>query len=657
MTERSDRPGKGRAATDFFGRQEDARRAARRLVVLYVVSVIAVVGMLLGPLCLIKAAFVHVLGLDRIYGITPFPHVLTLCVLGSGLVALMVWVSWVRIRELRDGGWVVMRSIGAIPIDADSTDLYHRRLLNVVQEMAIAAAVPVPDLYLLQRESSINAFVAGHGPADAALCVTRGCLDRLNRDELQGIVAHEFSHIVHGDMRLNIRLTGLFAGVFFMASTGRSMMSDAAFSGIGIFTILAGSVMFLVGSLGHFLGQLTQAWISRSREYLADAAAIQYTRQQLGLAGALKKTLALGEGSFLLGFDPTEIAHMLFGRGRRQQPLLASHPTVPARIQALGMEYNEHDIAGIVKAWQEPAQRTEMGVAAIATATPARAVTAPAAAPAASVAASTAIPAVGQVDDTALAHASRSLQSLPEIWISAAQSTEDAPAMILAFTLSARYGQFQFERIQAQFDAATSKRVATLFQAGGEIPRHAQLPLLILALPSLRKTHSIKLEKMRLVLMDWTREDGRIDMHEYCLLYLFRMYTREALHPAGTRIAGAARLYDCRVQFGLLCALMAQQGGIDDARARAVWQVVMDRAIPGHDVTYAAPTIWQTTLDSLLSILDELRPDHKKLVIDGLSAIVLVDRKVTLEEAELLRLVCACMHCPLPPFVNSARVG
>ncbi len=663
MATGSNRPGKGRAATDFFGRQEDAKRAARSLVVMYVLSVITVVAMLLGPLCLIRAGVVHALRLDEYQGIALYPQVTTLCVIGGGLVALMLGVTLFRIYTLSDGGYVVMRDIGAIPIDPDTTDPYHRRLINVAQEMAIAASVPMPDLYLLQRESGINSLVAGHGPGDAALCVTRGCLDRLDRDELQGIVAHEFSHIVHGDMRLNIHLSGLFAGIFVLSTWGRALMVWGAVRKNGLFAVMGGFAMFMVGSIGYVIGRLTQAFISRSREYLADAAAIQFTRQQRGLTGALKKTLALKEGSRISEFDPTEIAHMLFGEGRKHNALLAAHPTVPARIEALGSHYDEREILRIIQAWEAPDPQTptsSSAPAAPATVPPAGPVPAPvvtaAPVPAAG-AAIPAMPAVGQVGDAALAHAARCLQSLPEAWLKAAQGDGDVTVMVLAMTVSADNRVDQLQRIEARYDRGRRMQVFALLKDGGVLPIQARMPLLALALPSLRKMDPYRLGMLQQALHEWSHADGRVDLHEYCLVHLFRMYVREITQPGARRLMGAARLFDCRVQFGLLCALVAREGGASDDRARSLWQAVMDRAIPGHGLTYTVPSAWQTTLDSQLAVLDELRPEHKKIVVSSLSAIILVDRKVTLAEAELLRLVCACIHCPLPPFIDTATIA
>ncbi|MGN6328954.1 MAG: M48 family metalloprotease [Rhodanobacter sp.] len=639
------------------------------MLVLFALAVVSVLVALVGALALGKYAFMHYFGLAYA-GYSPWPATSTMVGIAITATVAMAWVSWMRIRELGQGGAVVMEWIGAREIAPDTTDLVHRRLNNIVQEMAIASSIPPPDVYLLAHEHGINAFVAGHGTTDAAICVTRGCLEKLTRDELQGVIAHEFSHIVHGDMRLNIRLIGLLAGVMFLATTGRSLIygdfssgkKDPTFYMLGQYSI--GLILLCVGSIGHLAGRVVQAAVSRSREFLADAAAVQFTRQTLGLVGALRKIQALSTGSALHGFDSSEVAHMLFGEGDRWSRLLATHPAVPVRIRALGMPYREQDILRIANAWKTtvPAADVNARHASIAGLVPSppttdahafdtiRTVETPRAATPQTVIAS-----IGHATETAVQTAKRLISSVPARLLDAATTATGAQALILSLAVGIERGwrAAQLDGIEQHMGTATRTQVEALLDASTRLAPMARLPLLQLALPRLRRKSRAQGQILMQALEALVHADGRIDLFEFCLVRLVRLHLAETAHPAHARFAGPARLFDRRADFATLCAILAGRGGVDGDTARRIWRQAMDRVLPGHGLTYAVPPAWQTALDGLLQRLDALRPIDKELAIEGLATVVLADQRVTVEESELLRLICACLHCPLPPFLTA----
>ena len=207
--------------------------------------------------------------------------------------------SLYRISSLGSGGSAVAMQMGGMPVPEDTADPQLRRLRNVVEEMSIASGVPVPAVFVMEQEPAINAFAAGYSPSDAAVAVTRGTLDKLNRDELQGVIAHEYSHILNGDMRLNIRLMGVLFGILALGLIGRKILMFGGRSRErGAAAILvAALVAILIGYIGIFFGRMIKAGVSRSREVLADASAVQFTRQTQGIAGALKKIAGVQEGS------------------------------------------------------------------------------------------------------------------------------------------------------------------------------------------------------------------------------------------------------------------------------------------------------------------------------------------------------------------------
>ncbi len=304
---------------DFFAHQDRARRRTHLLVVLFVLAVISIVAVV----DLVALAF---LGLGTDPDGLVYSPALSLAAVRESL-PLLIWVSLLtagaiglaslfRILTLRSGGGAVARGLGGVMVNADTTDPQLQRLRNVVEEMAIASGVPVPQIFVLEQEDGINAFAAGYSPADAAVAVTRGALRTLSRSELQGVVAHEFSHILNGDMRLNIRLIGILFGILVLAIIGRLMLSvrhgqtskhTAAIAMIGL-------ALVATGYIGLFFGRLIRASVSRQREFLADASAVQFTREPEGIAGALKKIGAAPAGSALAA-DSEEIGHMLFAAG------------------------------------------------------------------------------------------------------------------------------------------------------------------------------------------------------------------------------------------------------------------------------------------------------------------------------------------------------
>ena len=285
---------------NFFEHQAAARRDSSRLVFLFVLAVIGIVA----------AVDIATWAATGSSAALAFATVATLATIGLG--------SMYRIASLRGGGEPVALQLGGVPVPENTTDPGLRRLRNVVEEIAIASGVPVPTIYVLEHEAGINAFAAGYSASDAVVAVTRGALDRLNRDELQGVVAHEFSHILNGDMRLNIRLVGVLFGILMIGLIGRKILTHGRLGGSRSVSVvlIAAIVVMAIGYIGLFFGRMLKAGVSRSRETLADASAVQFTRQAQGLAGALKKIGGLHEGAKLNDRgDAEEVSHMLFGDG------------------------------------------------------------------------------------------------------------------------------------------------------------------------------------------------------------------------------------------------------------------------------------------------------------------------------------------------------
>jgi Zn-dependent protease with chaperone function len=319
---------------NFFEAQYQARKRTRWLVLWFALGVLGTVATLYGAAIAITYYVGHV---DQSFGFS---------IAAIGLVVILLG-SFLKLIQLGQGGAVVARDMGARPVDPSTRDTAERRLLNVVEEMSIASGIPAPQVWVMDDEESINAFAAGTEPGNAVVAVSRGCLKELTRAELQGVVAHEFSHILNGDMRLNLRLTGWLFGLMMIAMLGRGILSilrhvrvrssgdNKNSAGLLLAIVVSGAAVWLIGSVGVFFGRLIQAAVSRQREYLADASAVQFTRDPQGIAGALKKIL-VQQGGSLHAPRAAEAAHMFFSSpGSFLSGWLATHPPLSERIRLL----------------------------------------------------------------------------------------------------------------------------------------------------------------------------------------------------------------------------------------------------------------------------------------------------------------------------------
>ncbi|GAA3932085.1 M48 family metallopeptidase [Litoribacillus peritrichatus] len=250
-----------------------------------------------------------------------------------GSVSLATWFT------MRQGGGKIAKMMGGRIIPANTHNKDEKRLLNVVEEMALASGLPVPELYVMDNEHGLNAFAAGYSPNEAAICVTRGLILSLNRDEIQGVIAHEFSHILNGDMRMNVKLMSILSGLIAVGQLGRWLIESGFHSGHdskggNILFILIGILIWALGSLGVLCSRIIKAAISRQREFLADASAVQFTRQTYGIASALYKISTHRYGSNLISRHAEDLSHMCIGQTMniRFANALASHPPIEDRI-------------------------------------------------------------------------------------------------------------------------------------------------------------------------------------------------------------------------------------------------------------------------------------------------------------------------------------
>jgi Zn-dependent protease with chaperone function len=648
---------------DFFAHQESARRQSRRLIVLFGLAVFAVAAAITAVVVFVVAIGQAGEG-EELSGSVLERNPILPWVTAAVVLAVIGLASLWKTARLRGGGGIVARALGGTQVPSDSRDPAYRRLRNVVEEIAIASGVPVPGIYVLEREAAINAFAAGFAPGDAVVAVTRGALDQLSRDELQGVVAHEFSHILNGDMRLNLRLMGVLFGLMLIGLAGREFLLNArggsgGRDGAAIF-VIALAVM-IIGFLGLFFARLIKAGVSRQREFLADASAVQFTRQTVGIAGALKKIAAFPSGSKLETADAEEVSHMLFGDGVGYSALMATHPPLPARIARLEGRFDTAALADLKRdmarklgaATQAPAKATPSAASDVAQPAGVAAMALPAASSTIAisperVSAQVASPAS---DDYRIAGSIH--DSIPGRLAAAAGERESAPAMMLALALNRdeNVRATQFETAREQLSEHDAARMWELGAEIAELHPMQRLPLAALAFPALRRRPKPELEALLAVLERLIHADGRIDLFEYCLARVVATHLREAMAPGRERPMGSARIVALKDPVALVLAVLAQHGHERAEDAAKAYAAGMTHLFRDRFPAYAPPAAWMGKLDAALMALDRLAPAGKQLLLEALVKAMSHDGRIAVAEAELLRAVCARLHCPLPPML------
>ncbi|HSO80988.1 M48 family metallopeptidase [Thiocapsa sp.] len=633
---------------DFFAHQDRARRRTHLLVVLFVLAVVSIVAVV----DLVALAFLGFGSDPDGLGVSPefswtlaresLPLLIWVSVLTAGAIGL---ASLFRILTLRNGGGAVARGLGGVMVNADTTDPQLQRLRNVVEEMSIAAGVPVPQIYVLEQEDGINAFAAGYSPADAAIAVTRGALRTLSRSELQGVVAHEFSHILNGDMRLNIRLIGILFGILVLAIIGRLMLSvrhgraskhTAAIAMIGL-------ALVATGYIGLLFGRLIRASVSRQREFLADASAIQFTREPEGIAGALKKIGSAQAGSALAA-DSEEIGHMLFAAGLTRR-LLATHPPIADRIRAIEPGFDPAELERM-RAMPTPAASEAGLVASMAEPGPA----AEGRPSASSLDADCIVEAIGRPNRARIQVAARLNRAIPEPLARAARSTEWVMTVVcyLLIDPDPEIRERQLLMVAETLGSEHERQVGTLLSAVPSLAADLRIPLLEIAFPTLRRRPQTELTRLMALLDRLIHADGQIDVFEYVLARLLAQQIQDTITPSDAHSAGTARLSDRENEVRDLLIILAVHGNPDQRTARTSFAAgLASLGMRRRELAPIGPKDWPERLDRALDRLDRLRMDDKQRLLRALIA-TLQHAGINRTEIELLRAVVAALHVPMP---------
>ncbi len=653
---------------DFYSRQAEARKQTRWLILAFFVAMLLVAVAL--DLVLFTALSFSSPDLEQgTFTLSPVayasnhPGAALFCTL---LVLAVIGIaSLFKALQLREGGSVVARSLGGTRIGRDTTDFKRKRLHNVVEEMSIASGVPMPEVYVLEQERSINALAAGHTPANAAVVVTQGALDTLSRDELQSVVAHEFSHVLNGDMRLNVQLMGWLFGLLVVALIGRTLLRYAPRGRRGAPAVMVAALsVMILGYAGLFFARLLQAAVARQRERLADASSVQFTRNPGGLRGALLKVAGLPEGSLITEADGEQAAHMFFAPGVKR--LLRTHPSIAERIREIDPQFNAKQLPTL--AANALKSVPAFSAAEMAKANPADLVKDPTklatlAAVASVMADSQVAPApeplksgavaakVGQLDTLNIAQAHELRLARPETVRAFVESTGRARALVLALLMSRddAVRERQFDLLGKSISEEELTIVRATLPAATSLEPMLRLPALLQIFPALRRLPITDRQKLAKLADNLIRADARVDVFEFCLAHLLATLLRDELEARAPH--GNTTLDQAEADIQVLFATLARFGASDAREARMAYEAGMQVVLPMRRPAYLEMDDWSQRLADALRRLEKLQLFAKKAVIEGLAKTIAHDDVLNVAEAELLRTVCAALHCPLPPLL------
>ncbi len=667
---------------DFFEAQDRARRSTWKLVGLYLLAVVMI----------IVTIYVVILFLFRFAGFLPYDATIgdlfwqpVLLSYVTVILLIIIFSGTIfRIFQLRKGGSAVAEMLGGRKVDPSTRDTKERQLMNVVEEMSIASGLPVPDVYILDREQSINAFAAGFGTADAAVGVTRGTLEELTRDELQGVIAHEFSHIFNGDMRLNIRLIGILNGILLLHIMGLIMLRSGAYSSLAgggrsggrggggsatLVIVLLGVAMLIIGYIGMLFGRIIQAAISRQREYLADAAAVQYTRNPAGIAGALSKIDRSMDGGKIDDGHAMEMSHLFFANSFHTalDRLFATHPPIAARIRAI-----DPSATGAEDRKKQERIRKRLEQDRIARAEAAERQTAGAVQAAGRVAGQAAgslgeafggmeaahpalrpeviLAAIGTLDGNQISRAGKLINSIPENLREAAHEPFGAEALVIALLLAGRepasvqIPSWLHGTIDPEMVDYTQKLLLQLNKGD----REWFLPLTELTLPTLRQMSETQYREFRQTVEKLIIEDKNVSLFEFALEKLVVRQLDTAFSKKAEQKIRHYHLKTLGDEISILLSAMAHASESDTQQAWSAGLSSLKKLAPGNTRFLEPGECTPDRLDAALKEVAASANPVKKYILSALIHSITTDDRVTISERELMRAISEAIDCPIP---------
>jgi len=625
---------------DFFERQDKARKKTWLLALYFIAAIVFIV-------VAVNLAFYFFFKFTEAYPYTPetwFTEDVWMYVTGATLLVILSG-TFFRFAKLASGGKAVAEMVGARLLDLSTHDNNEKKFINVVEEMSIASGTPMPVLYVMDDEHGINAFVAGYKPTEAVMVVTQGTLETLNRDELQGVVGHEFSHILNGDMRINIRLMAILAGILIIGQIGQFFLRGSSRRSVGrskkgdnqgaLIALAIG--LMIIGYIGLFFGRLIKAAISRQREFLADASSVQFTRNPKGIAGALYKIQQSVNGTLLTGSHAEDMSHMCFGEALHvsMQSLLATHPPLEERIKAVDAGFLKIQRAkDIIKDRQQSKAAADDFSDASSIQTNTQQVT----------------QSVGNPTPEHMVYAAAMLQSFTPSLMDEVHNASGAKAVIYALLLSDMDMQTGLQCLRDQHEGDLVEKLEAINKDIEKLNKRHRLPLIDLALPALKQLSEQEIESFLVTTNALIKSDRKVSLFEFVLLTIFKKHLNKKSGKADK-----VKIYSFKSvteELKLLLSLMGHASRQSQEKKQAAYEkgllsfgVQADSILP---VEQCKPK----NITRVLNKLSQLSPLLKKSVIDACSDTVLDDGIIMPVEAELLRAISETLDCPMPPLLS-----
>ncbi|MDP4945434.1 MAG: M48 family metallopeptidase [Alishewanella sp.] len=595
-------------ATNFFQQQDLARRNTRLLVVIFGMAVLSLI-VLTNLLVMISLGFVQDVQSSFML---PWEVISSISLVVIAVVGLAIMAKWQRLKQ---GGRTIAEALGGIRVTPDTADSAERRLLNVVEEMALAANLPVPPVYLLP-ESGINAFAAGYSQSDAVIGITQGSLQQLSRDELQGVIAHEFSHILNGDMRMNIRLIAILNGILFIGHIGyyllrsgrgsSALMSSRTRNKNAGGLLLFGIGLVVIGYLGSFFGNLIKAAVSRQREYLADASAVQFSRNPLGISGALKRIGGYQAGSKINHPNADEMSHLFFGEAlSRWTSIFATHPPLAKRIQRLDPTWNGR-FAATTSPKKTSAEQTTS-------------------------------------DSPALSARQSMLAALPLLLSQSSHQLLPAKAIVCAMLLTPEQLATQLAMIKNQGSPTLLQQVDQLADEVSRLPLAQQVQLLQLTIPTLKQLSASEFQQFSALLQQLTANNPSLQAW-LCLNFIQHTVASQFSAKDVHHRAHSHSLAQLQPQLTLLFSALADCAGPEQAEPawQAAWQQLTLPKVPAKPVTdYQA-------LTAALPMLIDAAPKVKQQLWQAVLVTIAADKHFSDAEQAMTNLLAMLLEMPVP---------
>ncbi len=638
---------------NFFKSQDIARRNTARLIVLFSLAVISLV-VLTNILVMVVFGYLDPETLNN-GNITAHFDWTSFAVVSIAVVSVVVFGSLYKVHALSGGGARVAEMMDAELIVEDNGDLNKQKILNVVEEMAIASGTPVPPVYLLD-EDGINAFAAGYRASDAVIGITRGAIEKLSREQLQGVIAHEFSHVFNGDMRLNIRLIGILHGItvigligyYLLRMGGRSRSRRSKDSGAGGILAL-GIGLLVIGYAGTFFGNLIKAAVSRQREFLADASAVQYTRNPDGIAGALKRIGGDATGSIMENAHTAEISHALFSQGISGflSGLFATHPPLSERIQRVEPRWDGNfDFAPVAEAetateQSTPPDRTDAARTAAILAT------------AAAMEPAAVTNNIGQPSVEHLNYSHHLIARIPDILKQAAHEPFGARALIYFLVLDKDpvVRRQQLHHLMAHADPGAYRETVKLNLKIDRLENEYRLALIDMALSSLRQLSKKQYQLFKNNLDTLIAMDAKISLFEWVMQKIVSHHLDRVFEPGHRAEKNRLSLNKAQHACAVLLSFLAHTGRQQSMAEHHAFELGRQQLGDFDIALQEKESLNLKTLNQSLDQLVQLKPLEKPRLLKACAACITADQMVTTTESELLRAIADILDCPMPPLL------